>query len=174
LGVGSRYTVTTLDNIGDYDFVAVTKALQGSYRPLQNGRWQMADGRRGTVEGRLPRVPDPAGTQKFLPPPGVILGATSVYKCDKGVFARVFCVLKCVHKCVQRCVQCVQSVSEWLMGPSRTGRELRVERLRDGRRPRTFRSGIKGRGCLVPNVSSPRAGVCKVLQCNKPLFAKDS
>jgi hypothetical protein len=36
-GVGSRYTVTTLDNIGDSDFVAVTKALQGSYRPLQNG-----------------------------------------------------------------------------------------------------------------------------------------
>jgi len=38
------------------------------------------------------------------------LGATSVYKCDKGLFAMELCVLKCV----QRCVQSVQSVSEWL------------------------------------------------------------
>ena len=38
---------------------------------------------------------------------GVILGATSVYKCDKGLFARVFCVLKCV----QSVTKCVQGVS---------------------------------------------------------------
>jgi len=70
LGVRSRYTVTTLDNIGDYDFVAVTKALQGSYRPLQNGRWQMEDGRWKARDGRGPTVegPDPAGGAKVSPP----------------------------------------------------------------------------------------------------------
>ena len=36
----------------------------------------------------------------FLPPTRVICAATSVYKCDKGLFAREFCVLKCVQKCV--------------------------------------------------------------------------
>ena len=56
MGVGSRYTVTTLDNIGDSDFVAVTKALQGSYRPLQNGRWRMADGRWKARDGPGPSV----------------------------------------------------------------------------------------------------------------------
>ena len=44
----------------------------------------------------------------------MILGATSVYKCDKGLFARGLCVLKCVHRCVQKCVQCVQGVTDGL------------------------------------------------------------
>ena len=57
--------------------------------------------------------------QMFLPPPGVILGATGVYKCDKGLFARGLCILKCVHRCVQKCVQCVQSVSA--LGARRKG-----------------------------------------------------
>ena len=61
---------------------------------------------------------------------------------------------------------------------SRAGRSglerLRVEGQRDGPVPRIFRPGFKGRGCRVPNVSSPRVvGGCKVLQCNKALFVKD-
>ena len=52
--------------------------------------------------------------------------------------------------------------------------ELRVEGQRDGPVPRTFRSGFKGRGSRMPNISSPRAGGCKVLQCNKAMFVKDS
>jgi hypothetical protein len=100
----------------------------------------------------------------FLPPPGVILGATSVYKCDKGLFARGFCILKCVHRCVQKCVQ---SVSEWL----RVG-ELRVERKPDSRGPR--QQAPSGR--REPKVSSPPPGVIlgatSVYRCDKGLFAR--
>jgi hypothetical protein len=39
----------------------------------------------------------------FLPPPGGFGGVTSVYKRDKGLFARGFCILKCVHRCVRKC-----------------------------------------------------------------------
>jgi len=52
-----------------------------------------------------------AASQMFLPPTRVIWGATSVYKCDKGLFARGFCVLKCVQRCVRKRVQFVKSVS---------------------------------------------------------------
>src|SRR5712675_608804 len=52
-----------------------------------------------------------AASQMFLPPTRVIWGATSVYKCDKGLFARGICVLKCVQRCVQKCVHGVPARS---------------------------------------------------------------
>src|SRR5712675_2711854 len=55
-----------------------------------------------------------AASQMFLPPTRVIWGATSVYKCDKGLFARGICVLKCVQRCVQKCVHGVYSVTDGL------------------------------------------------------------
>ena len=46
-------------------------------------------------------------SQMFLPPTGVILGATSVYKCDKGLFAMGFCVFEVCTKCDKVCTKCV-------------------------------------------------------------------
>jgi hypothetical protein len=91
---------------------------------------EVAEGAKETDVRRLAQGGRRDRAESFFPPKGVILGATSVYKCDKGLFARGFCILKCVHRCVQKCVQCVQSVSEWL----RVG-ELRVERKPDSRGP---------------------------------------
>ena len=59
--------------------------------------------------------------QMFLPPPGVILGATGVYRCDKGLFARGFCVFRvCTKVCTDVCMKWLR-VQE-LMVDSRGGR----------------------------------------------------
>ena len=50
--------------------------------------------------------------------------------------------------------------------------ELRVEGQRDGPVPRIFRSGFKGRGSRVPNVSSPRQGAAKCYSVTRPCLLR--
>src|SRR5258708_4827314 len=98
-------------------------------------------------------LPVPGGVPKcFLAPPGVILGATSVYKCDKGLFARGFCVLKCVHKCVQ-------SVSA-RSSAAKAMEDRGAWRMAGG--ARTVRGG---------KTFFPRLGVIQGATCYKGLFA---
>jgi hypothetical protein len=51
--------------------------------------------------------------------------------------------------------------------------ELRVEGQPDGRGPRTFRSGIKGRGGRDAKCFFPPPGDSKVQQYNIAMFAKE-
>ena len=101
----------------------------------------------------------------------MILGATSVYKRDKGLFAREFWVLKCVHKCVQRCVQCVQSVSEWLtrrdpiMAWQVVG-ELRDRGTVEGRGTSGRASRVEAAGCQM--FLPPGQGAAKCYSVTSP------
>jgi hypothetical protein len=69
-----------------------------------------------------------------------------VYKCDKGLFAMVFCILKCVRKCVQGVYESVyKGATMWLRVA-----ELKVDGKSERSRARCF--------ARVLNVFSPAKG----------------
>ena len=83
----------------------------------------------------------------FLPPAGVILGATSVYKCDKGLFARGFCVFEVCTQVCTVCTKCVGSPSSFVKSVTED-RKSKVQSLKSkvagARKAQSARRGPPG------------------------------